>query len=300
MNFYVPVGAGLKPTPTYVSFLQKLIPTCCALLTFVRIKSNMTDTHCHLDYCQNLEQAVDSTLTMISIGTNLKRSKTTLKIAERYDNVFVAIGIHPTDADEATDPNIRTEIEELARHPKVVGIGETGFDFYWDKTTADVQRKSFLWQAELASKLEKPLILHVRDKQNSEKASLETKHMLEEVGYSKGILHCCNGHKALVETGLELGWYVSFAGNLTYKKATLIQDVAKELSKDRILLETDSPFLTPIPKRGEKNIPANVHYTARFLAELRNESFEEVESYTDKNAKIVYGLTKLITPALNT
>ena len=251
----------------------------------------MTDTHCHLDYCQNLEQAVDSTLTMVSIGTNLERSKATLKIAERYVNVFAAIGIHPTDANEIADSSIRAEIEELAKHPKVVGIGETGFDYYWDSTTPEVQRKSFLWQAELASKVNKPLILHVRDKQNFETASLETKHMLAEVGYHKGILHCCNGHEALVETGLALGWYISFAGNLTYQKAIQIQDMAKKLPKDRILLETDSPFLTPTPKkRSEKNVPANVRYTARFLADLRGESFEEVESYTDKNAKIIYDL----------
>ena len=249
----------------------------------------MTDTHCHLDHCQNLEQAVDPNLIMVSIGINLERSKITLNIAERYDNVFAAIGIHPTDADEFTDLSKRSEIEELAKHPKVVGIGETGFDYYWDKTTTEVQRKSFLWQAELANKLNKPLILHVRDKQNSETASLETKQMLEEVGYGRGILHCCNGHEALVATGLALGWYVSFAGNLTYKKAIEIQNIARRLPKDRILLETDSPFLTPVPKRGEKNIPANVRYTAKFLAGLRNESIEEVEDYTDENAKTVYG-----------
>ncbi len=249
----------------------------------------MTDTHCHLDHCQNLEKAVDPNLIIVSIGTNLERSKITLCIAERYNNVFAAIGIHPTDADEATDSSKRSEIEELARHPKVVGIGETGFDYYWDKTTAEVQRNNFLWQAELANKLSKPLILHVRDKQNSETASLETKQMLEEVSYNKGILHCCNGHEALVETGLALGWHVSFAGNLTYKKAIEIQNVAKRLPKDHILLETDSPFLTPVPKRGEKNIPTNVRHTAKFLAELRNESIEEVEAYTDENAKMVYG-----------
>ncbi len=250
----------------------------------------MTDTHCHLDHCQSLEQAVDPTLTMVSIGINLERSQATLKIAERYNNVFAAIGIHPTDAEEANDPNIRSKIEKLAEHPKVVGIGETGFDYYWDTTTSDVQHKSFLWQAELASKLSKPLILHVRDKQNQERASLETKQMLEEIGYNKGILHCCNGHKALIETGLALGWYVSFAGNLTYKKATEIHDAAKTTPRERILLETDSPFLTPVPKRGQKNVPANVRYTAKFLANLRGESFEEVESYTDENAKLVYGL----------
>lgn len=251
----------------------------------------MIDTHCHLDYCKNPHQAADVSLTaMVSIGTNLERSKKTLEIAERYPNVFAVIGIHPTDANEATDKNIRAEMAELAQHPKIVGIGETGFDFYWDKTTLEVQQESFLWQAELAAKYNKPIILHVRDKQNHERASLEAKRVLEHLNYQKGILHCCNGHEALIETGLALGWYVSFAGNLTYKKATQLHKAAKKLVKERILLETDSPFLTPEPKRGEKNVPANVRYTAKFLAELRGESIAEVESYTDANAIAVYNL----------
>ena len=114
--------------------------------------------------------------------------------------------------------------------------------------------------------------------------------MLKEANYSNGILHCFNGHQSLLETGLELGWMVSFAGNLTYPKAKELHEAAKIISKDRLLVETDSPFLSPIPKRGEKNVPANVRLTAAFLATLRNESPEEVEMYTDANAKQIYKL----------
>ena len=122
----------------------------------------MTDTHCHLDHCDNPEQAVDPALTaMVSIGTNLERCKTTLKLAEKFPNVWAAVGIHPNNASDAKSPEIRQAIEELALHPKVVGIGESGFDAYWDDETLETQAESFLWQVDLARKLNKPLILHV-------------------------------------------------------------------------------------------------------------------------------------------
>lgn len=251
----------------------------------------MIDTHCHLDHCKDTEAAHDPTLTaMITIGTTLDRCKQAIALAEKYDNVYAAVGIHPNDAEEALNENVRADIAEMAKHPKVVGIGESGFDYYWDKVDGDVQHASFLWQAELAASLDKALILHVRDKQGQERASLESIKLMQEVGWSKGILHCCNGHEQLVDAGLELGWHVSFAGNLTYKKAVEIHAIAERAPQDRILVETDSPFLSPEPRRGRPNVPANVRYTAAFLAKLRNETIEVVEEYTDANAKEVYGL----------
>lgn len=249
----------------------------------------MIDTHCHLDYCADPDKAADPTLTaMVSIGTNVERCQKTLELATRYKNVWAAVGIHPNNASDAKDEAIRKKIEEMALHPRVVAIGETGFDTHWDDETLETQCESFLWQADLAKRLDKPLILHVRDKQGREDASLEAVRILREANYSKGILHCFNGHQKLLETGLELGWFVSFAGNLTYSKAKELHEVAKVVSSDRLLVETDSPFLSPIPKRGEKNVPANVRFTAAFLASLRNETIEEVETYTDANAKQVY------------
>jgi TatD DNase family protein len=251
----------------------------------------MIDTHCHLDYCPDLKQAADPTLTaMVSIGTNVERCQKTLELTQTYPNVWAAVGIHPNNASDAKNLEIREQIEAMALRPRVVGIGETGFDTHWDDETLETQRESFLWQADLAKRLDKPLILHVRDKQGKEDASLEAALMLREAGHKKGILHCFNGHPRLLETGLELGWMVSFAGNLTYPKAKELHETAKTISKDRLLVETDSPFLSPIPKRGEKNVPANVRYTAAFLASLRNESVAEVEIYTDANAKRIYKL----------
>jgi TatD DNase family protein len=251
----------------------------------------MIDTHCHLDYCADPDKAADPSLTaMVSIGTNVERCQKTLELATRHANVWAAVGIHPNNASDAKDKSIREQIEKMALHPRVVAIGETGFDTHWDDETLETQRESFLWQAELAKRLDKPLILHVRDKQGKQDASLEAARMLGEANYGKGILHCFNGHQKLLETGLELGWYISFAGNLTYPKAKELHEVAKVASRDRLLVETDSPFLSPIPKRGEKNVPANVRHTAAFLASLRDEPVEEVEAYTDANAKRVYKL----------
>ena len=251
----------------------------------------MTDSHCHLDFCEDPERAADADLTaIVSIGTTLERCKRTLQLAERFANVWAAVGIHPNDVDEAADSLIREQIEELALHPKVVAIGETGVDTYWDKHPVEAQRESFRWQAALAKRLDKPLILHVRDKQGQEDASQEAMRLISEAAHPQGILHCFNGHEGLLEVGLALGWLVSFAGNLTYKSAKPIQTAAVRVPRERLLVETDSPYLTPQAKRGERNVPANVRLTAQFLADLRGESLASIEALTDANAKRVYSL----------
>lgn len=251
----------------------------------------MIDSHCHLDYCAEPDEAAKADLkAMVTVGTNLERCKRSLMLAESYPHVWAALGIHPNNASDAQNQDIRAEIENLVKHAKVVAVGETGFDTYWDDEDLASQTESFFWQVDLARRLDKALILHVRDKDNQEDASLQALQCLKEANYSKGILHCFNGHKRLLETGLELGWLVSFAGNLTYKKATELHEAARWIPQDKLLLETDSPFLAPIPQRGKKNQPAFVRYTAAFLAELRGESSAEVEAYTDANAIGIYGL----------
>lgn len=251
----------------------------------------MTDSHCHLDYCDDPEQAADETLSLIvTVGTSVARCETSLALAEQFENVWVAVGIHPNNASDAKDAAVRAQIEALATHPKVVAIGETGFDTYWEDETLETQTESFLWQVDLARSLNKPLILHVRDKQNREDASCQAASMLKQAGYERGILHCCNGHEGLLEVGLQLGWMVSFAGNVTYKNARELHEIAKRIPQDRLLVETDSPFLTPVPLRGKRNVPANVRHTAAFVAALREEPLEVLERYTDANARRVYGM----------
>lgn len=251
----------------------------------------MIDSHCHLDYCDDPLAADPSLTAVISVGTTLARCRATVALAERFANVWAVVGIHPNDACEAQEAEVRAEIAALARHPKVVAIGESGFDDYWDRVDQATQRRSLRWQAELAALLDKPLILHVRDRQGGEQSSTAAAAMLRELGWHKGVLHCFNGHPELLEAGLTLGWLVSFAGNLTYSGARALHAAAKSLPADRLLVETDSPFLTPVPKRGQRNVPANVRYTAAFLAALRGETSEQLEAVTDRNATQLFGLT---------
>ncbi len=249
----------------------------------------MIDTHCHLDSSHDPDAADPGLAAIISIGTDLASCRNTLKLAERYPNVWAVLGIHPNSAGEAT-PETRAGIEALLTHPKVVGLGETGFDAYWDSVPLETQLEVFYWHAELARAHHKPLILHVRDKQNQETAAALACEILLASGHEQGVLHCFSGNERLMEVGLELGWYVSFAGNLTYKSAKNLQAAAKTVPPGRLLVETDSPYLSPEPKRGRPNIPARVRYTAAFLAELRGTTLEALEPVLDANARAVYGL----------
>lgn len=249
----------------------------------------MIDTHCHLDSCTDPEAADPTLAAIVSIGTDATSCRKTLELAEQHANVWAVLGVHPNSAGEAT-PAARAEIEGLAAHPKVVGVGETGFDAYWDEVPLERQLEVFHWHADLAKRLGKPLVLHVRDKQGQETASKMARDALLEVGHPQGILHCFNGHEGLLEVGLGLGWYVSFAGNLTYKSARNLQAAAKRIPLERLLVETDSPYLSPEPKRGRRNLPAHVRYTAAFLAELRGVTSEVLEPTLDRNARAVYGL----------
>lgn len=252
----------------------------------------MIDSHCHLDACADPDDAVDPSLrAIVTIGTTLASDERALDLARRHPNVWAAVGIHPNDASDADDAAVRASVEALANQPRVVGIGETGFDTYWDGETLESQRRAFDWQADLARRLDAALILHVRDAQGKEDASIAAAAAIREAGHGRGILHCFNGHMGLLETGLELGWMVSFAGNLTFKSAQPLRDAALEVPEDRLLVETDSPYLAPVPMRGKRNTPAYVRHTARTLADVRGVPLEQLEAALDRNAAHVYGLT---------
>lgn len=251
----------------------------------------MIDTHCHLDLCTDPAAAAANDLAaMITVGTSLERDHEAIRLAETLPRVHAAVGIHPNSASAAADPATRSAIETLAEHMAVVAVGETGFDDHWDDETLTQQRAAFDWHAALARRLDLPLILHVRDARGTENASLAAAAAITEAGWPKGILHCCNGHERLVATGLELGWMVSFAGNATYKSTDDLRRTAREVPLDRLLVETDSPYLTPVPRRGERNVPANVRHTAEVLATVRGMSPAELEPILDANAIRVYGL----------
>lgn len=226
---------------------------------------------------------------MVTVGTDAQRSRLALAAARQYRNVFAAVGVHPNSASLASAADERDAIAQLARDPLVVAIGETGFDQYWEDETLDSQRAAFEWQLELAREVGKPLVLHVRDKQGSETAALAAATALQAGAYGHGMLHCFSGHERLLEVGLELGWMVSFAGNLTYKSAVNLRASARKVPLDRLLVETDSPYLAPAPHRGKTNTPAFVRETAAVLADVIGATPAELEAQVDANAERFFG-----------
>lgn len=251
----------------------------------------MTDSHAHLDRLADPAAGVDpDLLAIVTVGTSPDRNDTAVSLAASWPNVWAAVGIHPADARLAADPAARSRLEQQAQAPKVVAIGETGFDTHWDDTTLEEQRLAFDLQAGLAARYDLPLILHVRDRQGTRTASAAACLALEAAGWQRGILHCFNGDPELLELGLELGWYVSFAGNVTYRSARLLQEAVRAVPEERLLFETDSPYLSPVPNRGKPNRPAWVRDTARFVAQLRGADPGELEAVTDRNAASVFRL----------
>ncbi len=253
--------------------------------------SSVIDSHCHLDRTRDLNAALDCDLrAMITVGTDPDRSRTAVRLAESDPRVFAAVGVHPNEASRAADASVRAETEELLSHPRVVAVGETGFDDHWKEETLETQRRAFDWHAERAAEHDLPLILHVRDAQGGDHASRAAVRALRDHPHLRGVLHCCNGHEALLEAGLELGWTASFAGNLTYKNAADLRRAAARVPEDRLMVETDAPFLAPVPHRGESGVPAWVHHTARVLAETREVPLDRLEEVLDANAIRTYRL----------
>lgn len=209
-------------------------------------------------------------------------------IARQFPEVFCAVGLHPLDADKWL-PASAAEILSLARlTPKVVAIGETGLDFY-KAENREIQEKVFLTQLEIAKKLDKPVIIHCRDA--AERMQQLLRHFWAENGAVRGVMHCWGGDVRETEWFLDLGFYISFSGIVTFKKATQIQASARIVPADRLLIETDCPFLAPVPKRGKRNEPAYVLYVAEQVAALRGVSVAEIARTTTNNACQLFGIT---------
>ena len=252
----------------------------------------MIDSHCHLDGVTNPLQAANEAglEALVAIGFNVERAIACLALAHSIPHVFATVGLHPVDAAMLT-PEIQAELERLAQSEKVVGIGESGIDYYWDAAPETIQAQSLEWQLDLARRLDKPIVIHCRDKDGSRRAFSDCAALLRNAGWTKGILHCFAGDAELLETGLELGFHVSYAGNLTYKNAHVIRESALQVPLERLLVETDAPYLAPVPHRGKPNQPGFVRFTLETLAELRALSFTEMEAVTTRNAIRVYGLS---------
>ncbi|WP_294581128.1 TatD family hydrolase [uncultured Thomasclavelia sp.] len=248
------------------------------------------DTHCHLNSEELYEnhdffvsRALDNQVNhMVVVGYTLESSKKAIELANQYDFIYAAVGIGPNDCLETTKEDMAI-LEEYLKAPKVVALGEIGLDYYWDTVGKEKQMEVFQWQMDLAKKYQKPVVIHCRD------AYEDTYQVLKRNGHP-GIMHCYSGSVEMAKRFIDIGFYISLAGPVTFKNARVPKDVAANIDLDNLLIETDCPYLTPHPYRGKLNEPANVVYIAQEIAKLKNMEIENVARATTFNAKKVFGI----------
>jgi TatD DNase family protein len=262
------------------------------------------DSHAHLDgekFDSDREQVIArareagvQTIVAIGNGDGPQQVDCGIRLAEKYDFIYATLGIHPHEArlaDEAAYQNLA----RLASHPKVIAWGEIGLDYYYDHSPRDVQKEVFTRQMELAEAGKLPIVIHCRPSEGSDNAWKDCLGLMREHWAAKGlggILHCFTGNWPQAKSALDMGFMISFAGNLTFPKAQQIRDAALEVPLERTLIETDSPYLAPVPHRGKRNEPAFVTETARKLGELRGLTVEEVGQQTARNFCNFFKLTE--------
>jgi TatD DNase family protein len=244
------------------------------------------DTHAHLTSLDDADEAIaraaEAGVTRIlTVGTSVEDSRRALELADRHEGVFAILGIHPHEAGTATDDDLAA-LRELHAHPKTVAVGETGLDWFRDYAPHDEQRRLFAAELELAAELGKPVVIHTRAADDDTLGDL--------AGFTGTVVLHCFSSPHMLPTALERGWYVSFAGNATFPKAVELRLAATEVPAERILAETDSPYLAPQPVRGKRNEPANVAHTVASLAQSRREEPEELAAQIERNAAACFGL----------
>jgi len=259
------------------------------------MKPAIIDTHSHLDskeFEKDLEQILinaqeSGVQNIITVGTDLSSSKKTIELSEKHPWIYSSVGIHPHEVENLTLENFKNIIE-FTSHPRVRAVGETGLDYYYQYSTQETQIRWFREHIRLARTASLPLVIHSRNAKEETLLILEEEKAFE-VG---GVLHCFTGDQEMAQKGIEMGFYISFSGIVTFPKAKEIQDVATTIPLDWILIETDCPFLTPVPHRGKRNEPRWVQLVASKLAELRGVSFEEMAKATTENALRLFGIEK--------
>ncbi len=264
------------------------------------------DSHAHIegekfsvDRTEMLTRAREAGLERIlaiGSGTGPGTYDCGLKVAEQHDWIFASTGLHPHEASVATETDYQ-EMADLAKHPKIIAWGEIGLDYFYDHSPRDLQKAVFRRQMELAALAKLPIIIHCRPSNNSENAWDDTLQMLRDHWAPSGlpgILHCFTGEWKHAQAALDIGFYVSFAGNVSYPKAQNIRDAANDVPLDRMLIETDSPYLAPVPHRGKRNEPSYVVNTAETIAQLRGLTKEEIGRQTAENFYTLFPQTVIL------
>lgn len=249
------------------------------------------DSHSHLNdekFDEDRDKVIkeiykSGTTNFITAGYSVESSKKAISIANSYDYIYATVGVSPNDIPQSEDELWKqlSEIKDLAkRNKKVLAIGEIGLDYYWNKDNIEMQKKAFIEQIKLANELGLPIVIHTRD------AVMDTIQILKENEVkNRGIFHCCPQNRELIKEGLKLGFYISFAGPITFKNSKNADEMINLVPNDRILVETDSPYLAPEPVRGTRNTPSNVRFVAQKIANSKGLSLENVEKITVENAK---------------
>jgi TatD DNase family protein len=255
----------------------------------------LIDSHCHLDMDRynDLDDVISSAVhagvrRTITIGIDLESSRKAVALAQRHPEIYAAVGIHPHSAEEVSESACR-ELEKLAKNDRVVAYGEIGLDYAKQYAPVNIQQQAFILQLSLAKKLGLPVVIHDRDAHEDTMDALRK----EAPFPAGGVMHCFSGDMELAEQVLELGFYISIPGIVTFNKADTLQKVAASVPMDRLLLETDGPFLAPVPWRGKTNMPAYLPYTADKIAKLRNISINEVARATALNTEKLFGIAPL-------
>ena len=249
------------------------------------------DTHAHYDdrrFNEDREQLLDGMADagvslILNSSSSVRSARVCLELADRYPFIYASIGVHPHDSKSMTD-NTVFELEKMLSHPKAMAVGEIGLDYYHDFSPRDVQKQRFREQMELARRANKPVIIHERE------SFADTLEIIREFRDLSGVFHCFSGSFETAKIILDLGWYLSFTGVVTFKNARKALEVIEKIPSDRILLETDCPYLSPEPMRGRRNSSLYLHYIAEKVAEVRGLSVSEVASITMENGKRFFGI----------
>ena len=252
------------------------------------------DSHAHYNdekFNEDREELIkeiykDEITKMVTVGYDIESSKKAVEIAEKYEFMYATCGISPNDVQNVDIDSQILALSELLDNKKIVAIGEIGLDYYWNKENKELQKKYFIKQIELANKYELPIVIHTReavmDTINIVKNEIEVK--------KKGIFHCCPFNPYLIEEAIKLGFYISFAGPVTFKNAKHAEEAIKLVPLEKLLIETDSPYLAPEPKRGTRNDSRNVKYIAQKIAEVKQVELDEIAKRTYENAKKIFNI----------